>query len=182
MKRAVKNDFEVKSSNQGWLRSELLPNSIDDKLFNTRKIAMLVKYVLISQFIKTVLAPLSLFLIAPTESNKTRILLLFKNFPHVKTVENLSAKPLNDLIAKQEHRQNVFAIIILDFIRLLQQKSKTCEAVVSTLLNLTEEGAQESLFFGQEYRLKRRVQMGILTGITPPLSENTSQNGMKTEP
>jgi hypothetical protein len=146
---------------------ESLP--VDDKLYNTHKIAMLVKYVLISQFIQTDLAPLSLFLIAPTESNKTRILLLFKNFPHVKTIENLSAKPLNDLIAKQEHRQTIFEIIILDFIRTLQQKGKVADAVIGTLLNLTEEGSQESLFYGQEYKLKRRIQMGILTGITPPL-------------
>jgi hypothetical protein len=130
---------------------------------------MLVKYVLISMLIQTDLAPLSLFLIAPTESNKTRILLLFKKFPHVKTLDNMSAKPLNDLIAKQEHRQNVFHLIILDFIRLLQQKGKTADAVIGTLLNLTEEGAQESAFFGQEYKLKNRLKMGILTGITPAL-------------
>jgi hypothetical protein len=148
--------------------SELLP-LYDDRLYNTKKIAKLVKYCLISTFTKTTLAPLSLFLIAPTESNKTKILLLLKKFPYTETIENLSAKPLNKLIAKQEKQQEIFHIIILDFIRLLQQKSKTCDAVISTLLNLTEEGSQESLFYGQEYKLKRRIKIGIITGITPQL-------------
>ncbi len=148
--------------------SELLP-VYDDRLYNTRKIAMLVKYCLISQSIKTDLAPLSLFLIAGTESNKTKILLKFQKFPSTKTIENLSAKPLNELIAEQEKQQEIFHIIILDFIRLLQQKSKTCDAVISTLLNLTEEGSKESMFFGQEYKLDKRIKMGIITGITPLL-------------
>jgi hypothetical protein len=141
----------------------------DDRLISVRNIALLLKYVLISHYIKIDIAPLSLFLIAPSEHNKTRILLNFKKFPFTLTVENLSAKPLNDLIKEQGKRRTVRHIIVLDIIRVLQQKTKTADAVISTLLNLTDEGSQNSLFFGQKYHLKHRITMGIATAITPPL-------------
>lgn len=146
---------------------ELLP--VSDGLLRTRIIAMFIKYVLISSYIIREIAPLSLMLIAPSEENKTRILLCFKNFKRAKIIENLSAKPLNDLIKKQEDKQSIFHIIILDFIRTLQHKASVVDAVIGTLLNLIDEGVKDSLFYGQTLNLKRRISIGVITGITPPL-------------
>jgi len=146
--------------------SILLPN---DGLSKTQQIAQLVKYALISRYVKRDIAPLSVILIAPPEENKTRILLKFQKFPHVKTIENLSSKPLNKLIQEQDKTQHIDHIIILDFIRTLQHKATVVDAVVGTLLNLIDEGVQENLYYGEEFKLKHRIRMGIITGITPPL-------------
>lgn len=138
----------------------------------TEPIKNILKKSLISPFVeRDGLAPLSMMLIAPTESNKTRLLLSFpeKTIPHVKVIENLSAKPLNRLIAQQDKKQEIFDIIILDYNRTLEAKTPVVTALTGTELNLTDEGCKESLYFGQKYKLHNRIQMGIIGGITPEL-------------
>jgi len=147
--------------------SILLPPT--NGLYRTQQIALLVRYALISHFVNRTIAPLSLILIAPPEEDKTRILLKFQKMPNTKTIENLSSKPLNQLIMKQDEKQTIHHLIILDFIRTLQHKATVVDAVIGTLLNLIDEGVQENLFYGEEFKLKHRVQMGIITAITPPL-------------
>jgi hypothetical protein len=158
-----------------------------DGLGKTKIIAELVKYCIVSAHVKRDIAPLSLMLIAPTENNKTRILLKFadeKRLPKVKVIENLSGKPLNKLVREQDQKQTVNHIIVLDFIRTLEAKSSVVQAVTGTLLNLVDEGCKESLYYGQRYKLKRRVQIGLITGITPPLFKKHfgrwNQNGAMT--
>lgn len=99
-------------------------------------------------------------------------------------LENISNKPLNDLIAEQDKKQNIHHLIILDFIRILQQKATSSQALLSTLLNLTDEGVKRNMFFGQEYDLQNRIQIGIITSITPAIFNkhfyNWNQNGTMT--
>jgi len=108
-------------------------------------------------------------LIAPPEENKTRIMLTFLKFPKVIHPVDISMKPLVDLIQKQDEKQKVFHIIIPDFIKTLYHKASVVDAVIGTLLGLIDEGISENLFFGQVFTLKHRIQMGIITGITPSL-------------
>lgn len=129
----------------------------------------MIKYALISTHIKRDISPLSIMLIAPPEQNKTRILLQFAKVQWAETVENISAKPLDQLIVQQGKRQKIHHVIILDFIRTLQHKPIVVDALSGTLLNLIDEGCKTSIYYGQEFKLKHRIQMGIITGITPPL-------------
>lgn len=160
LENSVNSNFSVKS--------ELLnENSLLNK---TQNVVEIIKYALISTHIKKDISPLSIMLIAPPEQNKTRILLQFSKIPWAETVENISAKPLDQLIVKQDkHKQKMYDIIILDFIRTLQHKPVVVDALSGTLLNLIDEGCKTSIYYGQEFRLKHRIQMGIITGITPPL-------------
>jgi len=142
-----------------------------DAIGRTQKIADLLKYALITRYIKTdrKIPPLSVILIAESELNKTRLLLAFKNIHHAKTIENLSPKPLSNFLKEQDKKQTFSHLIILDFIRTLQTSSQVAFALSTVLNNLMDEGTQCSMYYGQEYDLKQRIQMGILTGITPQI-------------
>jgi len=150
-------------------KNDVKPLPLFKGLVNCENIAMLVKYSLLSHYVRRDIAPLSLLLIAPSEHNKTRILLRFKHFPNTKVIESISAKPLNEFVKSQDEKQKYFHIIILDFVRTIQLKYVVAEAVLGTFLNLIDEGLQSSMFYGQEYVLKHRVQMGVISGITPDL-------------
>lgn len=140
-------------------------------LYKVEKITSLIKYAIISSQIteEPKQAPLSTWLIAETEHNKTRILLKFRKAPYTLMVENLSEKPLNELLKEQDKKQTVHHLIILDFERILAHKHTTVKAVFGTLLNLLDEGCKTSLFYGQSYQLKHRIQMGVITAVTPEI-------------
>lgn len=140
-----------------------------DGLYKTRLFALFVRYCLVSSYVKRTIAPISLMLIAPPEENKTRIMMTFLKFPKAIHPVDMSMKPLVDLIQKQDEKQKVFHIIIPDFIKTLYHKASVVDAVIGTLLGLIDEGISENLFFGQVFTLKHRIQMGIITGITPKL-------------
>jgi hypothetical protein len=156
----------------------------DSDLYKTEKIASIIKYAITSTYIKqqpneNPIAPLSVWLIAPPEHNKTRILLKFKKAPNTIILESLSSKPLNDLIREQDKKQTVHHIILLDFIRVLEHKSPVVNALVGTMLNLLDEGVSKSLFYGQELELKHRIQMGLITAITPSIFKRHFSNWNK---
>ena len=127
------------------------------------------------------IAPLSAWLIAPVENWKTQILLLIakmferwkKNNP-IYVEDNLSAKPLAKLIKIQGTKlhQTKYFIFILDLNRTLEGNPRVVKSLFGTLLNLLNEGCKRSDYFGQGYRLKHRVQMGLITAIVPPLFMN----------
>jgi hypothetical protein len=146
------------------------PVSMVNKIHKTEAIAKILKVAIASAYIKKGdEPPISVMLIAPSEDNKTRLLLLFQKMRGIATVENISPKPLSDLIKEQDDKQKIFHIIILDFNRTLSQKSVVNKALVGTLLNLTDEGVQHSLYYGQKFHLKHRIQIAILTGIIPDI-------------
>ena len=142
-----------------------------DDLYKTKQIVKIIKYSIISAQIKEQppTAPLSPWLIAPTEHNKTRILLKFLKALYTAIIENLSDKPLNKLIKEQDKKQTVHHLIVLDLERVLAHPSVVSKAVFGTLLNLLDEGVQTSLYYGQTYHLKHRIRMGIITALTPEI-------------
>lgn len=148
---------------------EMLPLFINDGLGKTRIFAMFMRYCLISSYIKRDIAPLSCMLIAPPEENKTRIMLTFIKFPNAVHPVDVSMKPLRDLIREQDKKQTVYHIIVPDFITTVYHKASVVDAVLGTLLGLLDEGVDENLFFGEVFKLEHKIQMGIITGITPPL-------------
>lgn len=113
-------------------------------------------------------APLSVMLIAPPESNKTRILRCFGELKFVKYVTDMSAKPLIEFL-KDAVNGKYTHIIIPDFIKVVSHNKNVVDAVISTLNALIEEGIQKSMFYGQEIELPKNVRCGILTSITPSL-------------
>lgn len=114
------------------------------------------------------LAPLSVMLIAPPESNKTRMLKSFDNLEFIKYATDISAKPLFSFL-KEAVDGKYTHIIIPDFIKVVSHNQNVVDAVITTLNAMMEEGIQKSMFYGQEIELPKNVRCGILTSITPSL-------------
>jgi hypothetical protein len=170
--KKVNDTLPTKEGNSPNLEGKMPPlcsGTSFDGLYKTRLYAMFIRYCLLSTFVKRDISPLSAMLIAPPEENKTRIMMVFLKFRTAMHPVDISMKPLVDLIQAQEEKQKIFHIIIPDFIKAVYHKASVVDAVIGTLLGLIDEGIDQNLFFGQVFKLKRRVQMGLVTGITPEL-------------
>jgi len=92
---------------------------------------------------------------------------MFRDFSNVDYEENISSKPLTDIIIRQDGKQTIKFFIVKDFIRIHNQKTPVSNAVEATLLNLTDEGVKDNSFYKQEYHLKNTIKIGIVTAIIP---------------
>lgn len=137
-------------------------------MFKTSRIEKMVKLCLISGFLKRDIAPLSLMLIAPPESNKTSILKKFEGMKNVKYTVDLSSKPLIKFL-EDASKEKFYHIIIPDFVKVVRHNQNTVNSVIATLNASMEEGIKESMYYGQEIKLKKNVQIGLITSITPEL-------------
>jgi len=137
-------------------------------LIGTSKIEDLVRYVLLSGYVKRDTAPLSLILIANPEHNKTSILKEFENSKSVMYTTDLSPKPLIEFL-KKAAKEHYFHLIVPDFIKVVLHNKITAGSTVTTLNGMIEEGIQNNMYYGQEIRLDTNVKCGLITGITPEL-------------
>lgn len=137
-------------------------------MFKTDKIEKIVKYALISGFLKRDTAPLSLMIVAPPESNKTSMLKQFEKVKGLKYTIDLSSKPLMDFL-KDAVKEKYYHIVVPDFVKVVRHNYNTVNSVVATLNALIEEGIQRSMFYGQEISLPKNVRCGMITSITPEL-------------
>lgn len=135
-------------------------------MFRTGHIEKLVKYALITGFLKRNTAPISLMLVAPPESNKTSILKQFEKIRNAKYTIDLSAKPLTNFL-KDASKDKYYHIIVPDFIKVVTHKSFISSATVTTLNAGIEEGIRASMYYGMEIDLKKNVKIGLITSMTP---------------
>lgn len=137
-------------------------------MLKTEKIEKLVRYAIISGFLKRDTAPLSLMLIAPPESNKTSILKGFESLKSVKYTVDLSSRPLVEFL-KNAAKDKYYHLVVPDFIKVVKHNAIVSQAVVATLNAAIEEGIKTGMYYGQEFDLKKDVKIGLITSITPDL-------------
>lgn len=138
-------------------------------MFKTENIEKLVRYAIISGFIKRDISPISLMLIAKPEHNKTSILKTFENMKNVYYTTDLSPKPLIEFLKRVDAGENYHHIIVPDFIKVVVHNKITAHSTVTTLNAMIEEGIQNSNYYGQEIHLKNNIRCGLITSITPEL-------------
>lgn len=109
--------------------------------------------------------PVNLILIAPPECGKTKIIKNFKCRSCLELVD-LSSKTLSNNVIPLLERGDIKFIIIPDMIQLIGHKIQTSQATIQLLNAIIEEGVKDSLFFGQEFHLKKSVNCGLITGVT----------------
>ena len=137
-------------------------------MFKTEKIEELVKYSLLTGYLKDDYSvPTSLMLIAPPKDGKTTIINEIECKDVLSTMD-LSSKPIKDKIIPLLAKGKLHHLLITDMVKMLSHKPETCASVVAFLNALMEEGVKDNLFFGQTFNLKNRVYCGIITSITPP--------------
>jgi hypothetical protein len=137
-------------------------------LFKTESVEKLVRYALLTGAIKREISPLSIMLIAPPEHNKTSILKCFENSKNIAYSTDLSPKPLVEFLKKAAD-EKYYHLIIPDFIKVVAHNKVTAFSTITTLNAAIEEGIQNSLYYGQEIHLRKNVQVGLITSITPDL-------------
>jgi hypothetical protein len=137
-------------------------------MFKTKSIEDIIRYSIITGYLKRDIAPISLMIIAPPESNKTSMLKQFETLKNVKYTADISSKPLIEFI-KNVSKDKYYHIIIPDFIKVVKHNQKTVDSVIVTINSMIEEGIRSSMYYGQEIDLKKNVQCGVITSITPDL-------------
>jgi hypothetical protein len=149
-------------------------------MFKTADIERLIRYVLLSGYIRTEQAPLSLMLVAPPESNKTSMLKAYENFPGVFYVVDLSGKPLSALLKDIDKTPDKWHhLIIPDYIKLKHHNATVVAAVEATINALIEEGVKKSLYFGQEIDLSNNIKMGLISSTTPDIFKQSFEGWNK---
>lgn len=134
-------------------------------MINTEKIERIIELAIISGYIKDRTAPISVILIAPPESAKTKIIQKFVS-KHTLETSDLSAKSITDVIIPMLERDELHHIMIPDMIKILAHKSATVDSTMTFLNALMEEGIKNQLFFGQEFFMKKTQKCGLITSCT----------------
>jgi len=135
-------------------------------MFYTESVEKLVKYALLTGFVKSSEAPLSLMLISPPESAKTSILRSFYCLGALEVMD-LSPKPLCDVILPKIKNEHIHHIIIPDLIKVLAHKIATVNGTVAMLNAMIEEGVKQGMFYGQSFSFDEPIRVGIITSVTP---------------
>jgi hypothetical protein len=134
-------------------------------MFKTEKVEKLIKYALLSGFVKNDV-PLSLMLVSPPEHAKTSIIRGIKCKNAYETAD-LSPKPIIDKVIPMLLNDHIHHIVIPDFVKPCSHKAVTVDSTVAFLNAMIEEGVQNQDFFGQSMSLPRIVRAGLITSLTP---------------
>lgn len=134
-------------------------------MISTESIERLVELSLLSGYIKDGTAPLSLILISQPEAGKTIMLSKF-DCPHTIETNDLSAKPISDVVIPKLEKNELHHIIVPDMVKVLAHRNSTVDATMTFLNGLMEEGIKQNLFMGQLFSFKSRLKCGLITAIT----------------
>ena len=130
----------------------------------------LIKYSIASVFVEPYekngyYCPVNLLLIAPAECGKTRLLdgILCK-----KTYEtlDLSPKVIQEKLIPKIQAGEISFLVIADLIQLLGHKKITSNTTIHFLNAIIEEGIQNNDFYGLEFHLDKKIDCGLLVGVT----------------
>lgn len=130
----------------------------------------LLKYSIASGFVKpsergAYYTPINIMLIAGAECGKTRLLTQFSCKKAYKTLD-LSPKIISNSLIPKLEKQEITFLIIPDLIQMLGHKKNTVDSTVGFLNAIIEEGVKDNDFYGQEFHLKTKVNVGLITAIT----------------
>lgn len=109
--------------------------------------------------------PISMLLIADTETGKTEILEVFMNLKPVIWANDLSAHVIVDEIAPQV-QQGKTHILIPDLLKVLAHQKVVTKNTMTMLNSIMEEGLKNVMFYGTRKEFKQPVRCGVIAAIT----------------
>lgn len=109
--------------------------------------------------------PISMLLIADTETGKTQILEVFMNLKPVIWANDLSAHVIVDEVALQVEKGKTH-ILIPDLLKVLGHQKMVTRNTMTMLNSIMEEGLKSVMFYGTRKDFKEPVRCGVIAAIT----------------
>lgn len=109
--------------------------------------------------------PISMLLIADTETGKTQILEVFMNLKPVIWANDLSAHVIVDEVAPAVEKGKTH-ILIPDFLKVLGHQKMVTRNTMTMLNSIMEEGLKNVMFYGTRKEFKEPVRCGIIAAMT----------------
>ena len=109
--------------------------------------------------------PISMLLIASTETGKTQILEVFMNLKPVIWANDLSAHVIVDEVAPLVEKGKTH-ILIPDFLKILGHQKMVTRNTMTMLNSIMEEGLKNVMFYGTRKEFKQPVRCGVIAAIT----------------
>ena len=109
--------------------------------------------------------PISMLLIADTETGKTQILEVFMNLKPVIWANDLSAHVIVDEVAPAIEKGKTH-ILIPDFLKVLGHQKMVTRNTMTMLNSIMEEGLKNVMFYGTGKEFKKPVRCGVIATIT----------------
>jgi hypothetical protein len=134
------------------------------RLINVDDLIKLVNLVILTGRVKNA-KPVSMLLIADTETGKTQILEAFMNLKPVIWANDLSAHIIVDEVAPQVEKGKTH-IIIPDLLKVLGHQKMVTKNTMTMLNSIMEEGLKNVMFYGTRKEFKKPVRCGVIAAIT----------------
>jgi hypothetical protein len=109
--------------------------------------------------------PLSMLLIADTETGKTQILEAFMNLKPVIWANDLSAHVIVDEVAPEVEKGKTH-ILIPDLLKVLGHQKMVTKNTMTMLNAIMEEGLKNVMFYGTRKEFRQPVRCGVIAAIT----------------
>jgi len=109
--------------------------------------------------------PVSMLLIADTETGKTQVLEVFMNLKSIIWANDLSAKIIVDVVAPQAEKGKTH-ILIPDLLKVLSHQKIVAKNTITMLNSIVEEGLKSVMFYGTQKEFKHPVRCGVIAAIT----------------
>jgi hypothetical protein len=109
--------------------------------------------------------PISMLLIADTETGKTQILEVFMNLKSVIWANDLSAHVIVDEVASQVEKGKTH-VLVPDLLKVLGHQKVVTRNTMTMLNAIMEEGLKNVMFYGTRKEFKQPVRCGVIAAIT----------------
>nr|MDO8135070.1 hypothetical protein [Candidatus Njordarchaeum guaymaensis] len=109
--------------------------------------------------------PVSMLLMADTETGKTQILEVFMNLRPVIWANDLSAHVIVDEVAPQV-QQGKTHVLIPDLLKVLAHQKLVARNTMTMLNSIMEEGLKNVMFYGTRKEFPQPVRCGVIAAIT----------------
>jgi len=109
--------------------------------------------------------PVSMLLVADTDSGKTQILEVFMNLKPVIWANDLSAHIIVDEVAPQVEKGKTH-VLIADLLKVLGHQKMVTRNTMTMLNSIMEEGLKNVMFYGTRKEFKKPVKCGVIAAIT----------------
>src|SRR2546430_8207419 len=110
--------------------------------------------------------PVSMLLIADTETGKTQVLETFMNLRPVIWANDLSAHVIVDEVAPLVEQGKKTHVLIPDLLKVLGHQKVVTRNTITMLNSIMEEGLKNVMFYGTRKEFARPVKCGIIAAIT----------------
>lgn len=109
--------------------------------------------------------PVSMLLVADTETGKTQILEVFMKLEPVIWANDLSAHVIVDEVAPEVEKGKTH-ILIPDLLKVLAHQKLVAKNTMTMLNSIMEEGLKNVMFYGTRREFREPVRCGVIAAIT----------------